>query len=105
MAELNEKEKYIKELEIDLTKNNDGTPAVDKLLDTEVIVHENELKELTEEEKREEFIKQLKESKIRNPFRPIKHDGNITTNQFNTNYKRKRRVKNKQQKKSRRLSR
>ncbi len=79
--------------------------AAEELLDTETIIHEGELNELTEEEKREEFIKQLKESKIKNAFRPIKQDGNITTNQFGANYKKKRRVKNKSQKKSRKLSR
>jgi len=102
MAELNEKEKYIAELEIDLTKNNDGTPAVEEIAEELPL---EEPKELTEEEKREEFIKQLKESKIKNAFRPIKHDGKVTTNQFGTSYKKKRKNKNKQQKKSRKLSR
>jgi hypothetical protein len=113
MTELNEKEKYIAELEIDLTKNNDGTPVNEESLLPEV----NEIapttlseeisteEELSEEEKREIFIKELKKSKIKNAFRPIKHDGKITTNQFGTKYHKKRRVKNKQQKKSRKLSR
>jgi hypothetical protein len=69
----------------------------------ETLITEEEPKELTEEEKHELFIKQLKESKIR--FKPIKQDGNITTNQFPTSYKKKRQKKNKAQKASRRNSR
>ena len=62
-----------------------------------------EEKELTEEEKRELFIKQLKESKIR--FKNVKHDGNITTVKFGTDYRKKRQRKNRMQKASRKANR
>lgn len=62
-----------------------------------------EPKELTEEEKREIFIKTLKESKIK--FHPVKHDGSITTNQFGASYRKARKRKNRIQKKSRKNSR
>jgi hypothetical protein len=58
-----------------------------------------EKKELTEEEKRELYINQLKEARVR--FHPIKHKGNITTNQFPISYKKERRRKNKIQRQSR----
>jgi hypothetical protein len=60
---------------------------------------EEEKKELTEEEKRELYINQLKEVRVR--FHPIKHKGNITTNQFPISYKKERRRKNKIQQQSR----
>jgi len=62
-----------------------------------------EEKELTEEEKREIYVKQLKESKIR--FKPVKHYGNITVNQFGKAYHKSRQAKNKQAKASRRQNR
>ena len=62
-----------------------------------------EPQELTEEEKRELYIKELKESKIR--FKPIKHIGNVTINQFGKKYKKERARKNKLTKKSRRANR
>jgi hypothetical protein len=83
--------------------------------------------DLTDEEKKELLIKQLKESRIR--FKPIKHPvvnvvvgteptffgrkkvlrskgtiTNITTNQFDAEYRKKRQRKNKMQKASRRLA-
>lgn len=62
-----------------------------------------ESQELTEEEKRELYIKELKESKIR--FKPIKHIGNVTINQFGKKYKKERARKNRAVKKSRRANR
>ncbi|MFA5366598.1 MAG: hypothetical protein WC333_01835 [Dehalococcoidia bacterium] len=56
-------------------------------------------KELTEEEKRELYVKQLKESKIK--FRNVTQKGNKTTVKFNAAYKQERKRKNKQQRKSR----
>jgi len=95
-------EKNTQELEIISTKNDAGES--DEILTTDEVVELlDEEKELTEEEKREELIKQLKESKIR--FNPIKHIGNVTINQFGNDYKKKRQKKNKAQKKSRRLNR
>jgi len=60
-------------------------------------------KELTEEEKRELFIKQLKESKMK--FKNVKQKGNKTTTQFSIAYKKERKRKNKQQRNSRKKNR
>lgn len=103
---------YLKHLDMIEEKNtqeleNAGTTVIhesDEILTTdEVIELLDEKKELTEEEKKEQLIEELKKSKIR--FNPIKHVGNVTINQFDNNYKKKRQKKNKAQKKSRRLNR
>lgn len=60
-------------------------------------------RELTDEEKKEIYLLELKRSK--QVFQPIKHDGNRTTNQFGSNYKQKRKRKNSLSKKSRRANR
>jgi hypothetical protein len=69
-----------------------------------------EAKELTDEQKHEIFIEQLKQSKIK--FHPIKHPfkngmllTNITVNQFSADYRKKRQRKNKMAKASRRANR
>jgi hypothetical protein len=62
-------------------------------------VEEGAEKELTEEEKRELYIKQLKDSKIK--FRNVTQKGNKTSVKFNAAYKKERKRKNKQQRKSR----
>jgi hypothetical protein len=62
-----------------------------------------EVRELTDEEKREILIKQLKDSHVR--FKPIKHDGKVTTNQFGAAYKKKRQRRNKLAKASRKNNR
>lgn len=66
--------------------------------------------ELTDEEKRELLIKQIKESKKK--FKPIKHPEmngipitNLTVNKYGTKFKKERKRKNKQAKKSRRTNR
>lgn len=64
---------------------------------------ENPEKELSEEEMREAYIKALKDS--RKVFRPIKHNGNVTTNQFGATYKQKRKRRNKLAKASRKANR
>lgn len=73
----------------------------------EDVVNVEEEIELSDEEKaaleREEYIRLLKESHIK--FKPVKHNGKITTNQFGAAYKEKRRKKNKQTKKSRKANR
>ena len=98
-----------------LVSENEITPVVAEVTDYEDlnnitpvdVVDVEEEVELTDEEKaaleREEYIRLLKESHIR--FRPVKHDGKVTTNQFGAAYKEKRRKKNKQTKKSRRANR
>lgn len=63
----------------------------------------DESKELTEEEKHEIFIRALKESKIK--FRSVKHNGNVTTNQFGVTHRKERKRKNRQQNKSRKANR
>jgi hypothetical protein len=60
-------------------------------------------KELTEEEKRELIIRQLKNKT--KTFHPIKYRGKTTINQFGESYKKKRQKKNKQAKASRKANR
>ena len=69
----------------------------------EELPEDEEEKELTDEEKKELYIKQLKDA--RKQFYPIKHDGNITTNQFGTKFKQHRKRKNTLTKQSRRANR
>lgn len=64
----------------------------------------NEDRELTEEEKKELYIKQLKESRIRFKNEPV-HMGKVTVNKFGKNFKKKRATKNKLTKKSRKANR
>jgi hypothetical protein len=89
----------------EIEKNGVETP--EEIKDENVVIEEEpqteETRELTDEEKHELLIKSLKESRIR--FKPIKHVGNITTNQFGSAYKKDRRRKNNQQRKSRRANR
>ena len=59
-------------------------------------------RELTDEEKREIYIQQLKDS--RKVFNPIKHIGNKTINPYGVAYKQKRQNKNKMVKNSRRMN-
>ena len=70
-------------------------------IDEELIDTEEE--ELTEEEKKELYIKALKESRIK--YKPVTHKGNKTINKFGTDYKKKKRKKNKAVKKSRKANR
>lgn len=60
-------------------------------------------KELTEEEKRLRLIEAIKESKIR--FGNTVHKGNVTTNKFDAEYRKKRQRKNKMAKASRKANR
>lgn len=82
-------------------------PVVPELIDNTDLNEEQDNIELSDEEKeaqqREEYIQYLKDSK--KVFKPIKHKGKITINQFGTAYKEKRRKKNKATKKSRRANR
>ena len=64
---------------------------------------DKEEKELTDEEKKELYIKQLKDA--RKSFYPIKQDGNVTTNQFGTKFKQHRKRKHSLTKSSRRANR
>ena len=66
-------------------------------------VNQDEERELTDEEKKELLIEQLKHA--RKIFVPIKNIGKITTNQFGAVYKENRRRKNKVQRKSRSINR
>jgi len=58
--------------------------------------------EMTDEEKREIFIAQLKESKVN--FRNVVHSGKVTTSKFGAAYRKKRQNKNKAQRKSRKVT-
>jgi len=64
---------------------------------------EVETRELTDEEKKEIYVLELKKSKQR--FQPIKHNGNKTINQFDAKYKAKRQRRNKLAKASRKANR
>jgi hypothetical protein len=69
----------------------------------ELLDQHSEEVELSDEEKevlmREEYIKQLKESvKV---FKPITHDGKVTTNKFGEGYKQHRKRRNSLAKKTR----
>lgn len=55
--------------------------------------------DLTDEEKKELFIRQLKQSKIH--FKNTVHKGNVTITKFGAEYRKKRQRKNKEQKASR----
>jgi thiamine phosphate synthase YjbQ (UPF0047 family) len=99
-----ELEQITKEIEAEVQEELKNEGAVEGATEgaTEGAVEEEE-KELTEEEKRELFIKALKDSKIR--FKNVKHDGNITTVKFGTDYRKKRQRKNRMQKASRKANR
>jgi len=62
-----------------------------------------ETRELTDDEKKEIIVHELKES--RKVFNPIRHNGNKTTNQYGGKYKQKRKRKNSLTKKSRKANR
>jgi hypothetical protein len=81
------------------------TNVAETTIAEEVTTEENldNEKELTEEEKREIYIQQLKDSHIK--FHPIKHNGKITINQFDSEYRKKRQRKNKMAKASRKANR
>jgi hypothetical protein len=87
---------YIKAVESD-----DPDSELFKILNPET--QEVEIRELTDDEKKELYIKQLKES--RRVFKPVQHNGKITTNQFGTKYKQKRKRRNKLAKASRKANR
>ena len=72
---------------------------------TNAILNEKPVLEntLPEEEKKELYINQLKETRVR--FHQIKHKGNLTTNQFDISYKKERKRKNKIQRQSRKANR
>ena len=62
-----------------------------------------ETRKLTDEEKKEIFVLELKRARIK--FRNTTHDGNVTKTQFGSNYKQKRKKKNTLRKKSRKANR
>ena len=84
-------------------KSEDGEEDIEffKILNPETNVVER--RELTDEEKREVIVHELKAS--RKVFNPIKQQGNKTTNQFGNKYKQKRKRRNSLTKKSRKANR
>jgi hypothetical protein len=93
-----------------LTEENVVIPTTEELnerieeIETQSFPEELEKpKELTEEEKKELYIKQLKEARVKS--HPIKHKGNLTINQFPISYKKERKRKNKIQRQSRKANR
>jgi len=89
------------ELYIKAHESEDPEDELFKVLNPET--EEVEIRELSDDEKKELYIKQLKES--RRVFNPVKHNGNVTTNQFGAKYKQKRKRKNKLTKASRKANR
>lgn len=83
--------------------HDDGDPESElfKILNPET--KEVDIRELSDDEKKELYIKQLKES--RKVFKSVRHNGNVTTNQFGTAYKQKRKRRNKMAKASRKANR
>lgn len=96
-----------------MPENDNPIQELQELVDTNLNDdNNNESKpvELTDEEKRKLFIEQLKESKRK--FKRIKHPEkngekitNLTINKYGTKFKKERKNKNKQAKKSRRANR
>jgi len=94
--------KSIKPEEGEEKLDDEGNPIeLFKILNPETQVVET--RELTDEEKKEILIQQLKESRMR--FNPIKHNGNVTTNRFGAAYRQKRKNRNKLAKASRKANR
>jgi hypothetical protein len=92
---------YIQYVKSEEPVENDEKKEIYKIFNPQTGVIEK--RELTDNEKHEVAITELKESKIR--FRNVKHDGNKTTNQFGATYRKARKNKNRMQKKSRKLTR
>ncbi|MFW6247333.1 MAG: hypothetical protein ACOC22_04150 [bacterium] len=90
----------VDELDITLGQNAD---VVDEELEDGINADSVEGQELSEEEQRQLYIEQLKKMKMR--FNPIKHVGNKTINPYGTEYKQKRKQKNKQAKAARKTNR
>lgn len=82
-------------------ENFKDNEEVFKILNPETGVVEK--RPLTDTEKREIIIKELKESKIK--FKNSTHKGNITVTKFGSEYKKKRKKKNKMTKISRKANR
>jgi len=94
---------YIQSVENEEEKlDEEGKPIeLFKILNPETSVVET--RELTDEEKREILIVQLKESKLK--FKNSIHDGNVTHTKFGAAYKKKRQHRNKLAKASRKANR
>jgi hypothetical protein len=87
---------YIKAVETD-----DPDSELFRVLNPET--QEVETRELNDDEKKELYVKQLKES--RKVFKPVQHNGKTTTNQFGLAYRQKRKRRNKLAKASRKANR
>jgi len=87
---------YIKAVETD-----DPDSELFRVLNPET--QEVETRELSDDEKKELYVKQLKES--RKVFKPVQHNGKTTTNQFGLAYRQKRKRRNKLAKASRKANR
>lgn len=97
----------MEEKKITPIENQEELNSITDVVGVEMEEFQEEMeRELTEEEKHELFVKEVKEfHKMRSNFRPIKHQSNVTINQFGTGYKKKRQQKNKARKNSRRQNR
>jgi hypothetical protein len=92
---------YIKYVESEEPVEGEEKIEIYKILNPQTGVFEK--RKLTDSEKHDVIVKELQESKIK--FRNVKHDGNITTNKFGADYRKKRQRKNKMAKASRKANR
>lgn len=90
----------VDELDIEMKQTTDVSE--EELLG-EINAENEDVQEMSEEEQRQFFIEQLKKMKMR--FNPVKQKGNVTINPYGTEYKQKRKKKNRQVKASRRTNR
>ena len=98
MSEENKKNELLEDGKIDLTENTEESTKP-----SDIPEGEDNQGELTDEEKREQYIELLKASRIR--FQNTVHDGNVTRTKFGEKYKKKRNKRNKLAKKSRQRNR
>jgi hypothetical protein len=121
MSEQNKKDELLNHGKINLNEKDDKESTLDNLNNIEnnkqeqlsdeeklnqyyeSLKNDDENDELSDEEKREKLIKFLKESRIK--FKNTVHNGNVTHTKFDTNYKKKRKKRNKLTKKSRKANR
>ena len=95
----------VEELDIAMAGNplNEQLEGLEDELRDGINADNEEGQEMSEEEQRQLYIEQLKKMRMR--FNPIKHVGNKTINPYGTEYKQKRKQKNRQAKAARKTNR
>jgi hypothetical protein len=95
-------EKKFDEITAEMNAEVETEEVTEEVTTGEDLLNLAETEDLTDEQKREIFIEQLKESKIH--FRNVVHDGKVTTSKFGAGYRKTRQNKNKAQRKARKAS-